>query len=200
MASGRGRRAALRISAKKFCTNADEAVAFAHDIEQQFDRRRSEWAHDYAVIRLYREFESLMLEALVGAINNDPSGLSSATGVDFPKHLTLKVCRYLVIGTGYFDFKGRSGLLKMLKKYVPNDHYLVQVVNKSKYRDALDRLSALRNFAAHNSEQSKKAALTATNMNNLGSSGGWLRVDNRLEALSARLKELAMEIHDEARF
>ncbi|MGH3144361.1 MAG: hypothetical protein ACRDTR_01005 [Rubrobacter sp.] len=195
--AGQGRRASLQRAAKNFCENADEAVAFAKDVEQ-LGKDRSVWAHDYAVIRLYRDFETLMLEALVGSINNDPSTLSANTGIDFPKHLTMKVCRFLVTRTGYFDFKGRSGLVRNLKQYVSEDHYLVKVVKKKQYRVTLDSLSALRNFAAHNSEQSRKAELEATGMNKLGSSGGWLRVNNRIEELSNRLKELAMEIHDEA--
>jgi len=47
--------------------------------------------HEYAVIRLYREFESLILQGLVGAINNDTSTLSATSGVQFPKHLTDEV-------------------------------------------------------------------------------------------------------------
>ncbi len=195
--AGQGRRASLQLTAKTFCENADKAVSFAKDVEQ-LGKSHSVWAHEYAVIRLYREFETLMLETLVGAINNDPSTLSANTKIDFPKHLTLKVCRYLVTGTGYFDFKGRSGLVRNLKHYVSEDHYLVKVVKKQQYRVTLDRLSALRNFAAHNSEQSKKAALEATGMNKIGSSGSWLRVNNRLDDLSNRLKELATEIHDKA--
>jgi hypothetical protein len=31
------------------------------------------WCADHAIIRLYREFENLMLDALAGAINNDSS-------------------------------------------------------------------------------------------------------------------------------
>ena len=33
-------------------------------------------------------------------------------------------------GRGYFDFKGRDGLIKTLKQYLPDDHYLVEVVSK----------------------------------------------------------------------
>lgn len=198
MAEGRGRRASLQRAAKTFCKNADEVVAFAQKVEQELSKDHSIWAHDYAIIRLYREFESLMLDVLVGAINNDATTLSVNTGVNFPKHLTKSVCEFLVIGTGYFDFKGRSGLIKTLKQYVPNDHYVVQIVKEQKYRVPIDRLVALRNFAAHNSEQSKKAAGEATGMKKIGSSGGWLRVNNRLEELSGRLKELAMEIHGRA--
>ena len=71
-----------------------------------------------------------MLDTLVGALNNDTSTLSTRTGFSFPKHLTDEVCRFLVTGRGYFDFKGRDGLIKTLKQYLPDDHYLVEVVSK----------------------------------------------------------------------
>ena len=52
------------------------------------------WLYSYAIIRLYREFESLVLDALVGAINNDTTTVSTTTGVKFPKHLSTEVsCR-----------------------------------------------------------------------------------------------------------
>ena len=159
-------------------------------------KQDSGWAHDYAVIRLYREFEALMLKAVAGAINNDPSTISATTGVLFPKHLSQAVSSYLVTGSGYFDFKGRSGLIQVLRRYVPKDHYLIEVVSEDKYRRALDRLVALRNFAAHDSAKSKQAALEATEMEKIKSSGNWLRVSGRLENMAARLKELAMDIHD----
>lgn len=172
MALGQGRRASVQQAAKRFCTNADEVVVFAREVEKTMSKEHSGWAHDYAIIRLYWEFESLMLPTLVGTINNDPSTFSAHTGIIFPKHLTKPVCEFLVTGTGYFDFKGRSGLIRTLKQYVPDRHYLVQVVKELKYKLSLDRLSALRNFAAHNSSQSRSAAIEATGMQKLGSSGG----------------------------
>jgi hypothetical protein len=97
--------------------------------------------------------------------------LSNQIGISFPKHLTDDVCEFLITGNGYFDFKGRDGLIKTLKQFVSEDHYLLVAVKKTAYRDALNRLSTLRNFAAHESAPSKKAALTALGCKNLSSSG-----------------------------
>lgn len=156
------------------------------------------WSHDYAVIRLYREFEQMMLAGIVGAINNDSTTISEVTGVDFPKHLTDEVCEYLVLGSGYFDFKGRDGLIKNLKKYVPDTHYLVTIVKKPKYKDTLEKLSALRNYAAHESHQSKRAVLSAIGQKRIGSAGSWLKVQGRFPAIASKLKELAQDVHDSA--
>jgi len=112
-----------------------------------------------------------MFDALVGAINNDTSTISETTGHDFPDHLKEEVCQFLVVGTGYFDFSGRSGLIGTLKNYVPNDHYLVKIVKKKKYLDPLKKLSALRNHAAHSSDKSKQKALQAIGQQRMGTSG-----------------------------
>ena len=139
-----------------------------------------------------------MLSAIAGAINNDTTTISSTTGIDFPKHLNVQVCEFLVLGGGYFDFKGRSGLIKTLRKYVPQNHYLLNIVQNQRYQAALDKLSALRNYAAHESEQAKKAALTATGQQKIGSAGSWLKRQQRFIAISTELKALGNAIHQAA--
>jgi len=82
------------------------------------------WCHDQAIIRLYRSFENLMLSSLICAMNNDTNQISQATGISFPQHLTDEVCEFIIVGEGYFDFRGRDGLVKTVKCYVPAGHYL----------------------------------------------------------------------------
>jgi hypothetical protein len=45
---------------------------------------------------------------------------------------------------------------------VPNHHYLITIIQKDAYMDALARPSALRNFAAHESTLSKRSSLAAS--------------------------------------
>ncbi|GAB4356389.1 MAG: hypothetical protein Kow006_23480 [Gammaproteobacteria bacterium] len=192
------RKKSIKKSATSFIAQATELEAFAGtDVATLSDMQQS-WCHEYAIIKLYREFEQLVLAAIVGAINNDSTTISQSTGVEFPKHITDEVCEYLVLGGGYFDFRGRDGLIKTLKKYVPATHYLVTTVQKAKYRQALERLSALRNYAAHQSLQSKRSALAAVGQQKIGSAGSWLKTQGRYSAISTKLRELAQEIHDAA--
>ena len=156
------------------------------------------WAYDYGVIRLYREFEDMILNCLVAAINNDTQQLSKTTGIDFPKHLRDEVCEFIIIGGGYFNFKGRDGLIRTLKKYLPATHYLVALVRKDAYKDALDRLSALRDFAAHDSRPAKKRALQATGGQKMASSGAWLKRQERFQQVALQLTKLAEEINKRA--
>ncbi len=156
------------------------------------------WVYDYAIIRLYRDFENLILHYLVAAINNGSEHLSQTTGVEFPKHLKKEVCRYIIVGDGYFNFRKRDDLIRTLRKYLPEDHYLVTIIKKNKYKEALEQLSALRNFAAHDSKPSKKRALEAIGQVKMGSSGAWLKRQNRFEAILGKLQALADEVSQDA--
>lgn len=172
----------------------DEYLEATEDLSDE----QINWCYDYAIIRLYRAFENLMLSCLICSMNNDTEQVSSVTGIPFPKHLTDEVCEYIIVGDGYFDFRGRDGLIKTIKRYVPDDHYLLEVIKTAKYKDALEQLSALRNFAAHESQPSKRAALKAIGQARLSSAGSWLKRKDRFAAISERLVELADEIAESA--
>ena len=189
----------VKKSARSFIDAVAEIERFVDDTSGLSDKYVS-WCHDYAVIRLYTEFESLMLSALTGAINNDTATSSATVGVRLPKHLTDEVCEFLILGTGYFDFNGRSGLISTLKRFVPESHYLVRIVKKTTYEDALDRLVALRNFAAHSGERARLKVLEAVDQKRVGASGSWLKRQGRLSAIMDRLGALAAEIETAAPF
>lgn len=156
------------------------------------------WIYDQAIIRLYRAFEDFMLACLVAAINNDMSQLTERTGVKFPKHLNDEVCEYLILGDGYFDFKGRDGLIKTVRQFVTDDHYLYKTLKKEQYKLPLEKLSALRNFAAHDSWPSKQRALKAIEGDKISSSGAWLMRQERFSHLAKKIGDLAQEIGDAA--
>jgi len=132
---------------------------------------------------------------LVGAINKDSSSLSSKTGISFPKHIAKDVCKYIVIRDGYFDFKGgRSGLIREIKLFLPQTHYLVETIKEDIYKDTLNTLVAFRNYAAHSSEVSKRRAKEAVEAKRMPVAGAWLKKDNRLEDIISKLKDLAEKI------
>ncbi|MGK7346120.1 MAG: hypothetical protein ACNS63_09985 [Candidatus Nitrospinota bacterium M3_3B_026] len=192
------RKKSIKKSANDFISKIKDLDSFLRESISPMSDEHKSWCHDYAVIRLYREFEQMMLAGIVGAINNDTNTISEVTGVIFPAHLTDEVCQYLILGDGYFDFKGRDGLIKTLKKYVPDDHYLVKIVMKNKYKDTLGRLCALRNYATHESHQSKRAAKSAIGQQRIGSAGSWLKTRDRFPDMAKKLGELAKEVHDSA--
>ncbi len=184
----------VKKAAEAFERAVVEIRAFILAQSQGSSQEHISWIHEYGIIRLYREFENLMLQALVGAVNNDTSTISERSGIGFPKHLTDEVCEFLILGNGFFDFKGREGLIKTLKGFVPAEHYLVTILKKVKYLESLNRLSALRNFAAHGSRVSKKRALTAVSQKRMGTVGSWLKVQGRFDRLCTDLVKLVGEI------
>ena len=190
------RKKSIKLAAQTFVTNVDEIVAFTQrgGAAAPLTEQDQSWCYDLAIIRLYREFEDLILSCLVALINNDTTTLSQLKKRTFPKHMNVEVCEYLICGDGYFDFAGRDGLLKTIKKIVPNGHWLPTIVGDAAYSNALKKLSALRNFAAHDSTVSKKRALEAIGQERMSSSGAWLKKQNRFATVCNSLKAMAQQI------
>ena len=189
----------MKKAAQIFEKNVDDIIEFTKrcSASNLTDQDQS-WCFDLAIIRLYREFEDLMLSCLVALINSDSSTFSSHKRRKFPNHMNVEVCEYLICGDGYFDFSGRSGLISTIKKIVPATHWLPTIVKDGAYKDALNRLCALRNFAAHDSAVSKKNALNAIGQSRISSSGAWLKKQNRFVSICTKLKAVARRIDSTA--
>lgn len=163
------------------------------------------FVYDAALIKAWVVFEKFMLTALVAAINQDSAAISARSGVDFPKHLSKKVCEYLVTGGGYFNFNGFGGLVGTVKDYLPDGHWLPKTLQrktadgKSVYAPQVDLFAALRNFAAHESPQSKVRALKATGRARLLSAGAYLKGGKQFEGITAMVRELAADLEKAAR-
>lgn len=189
------RKKSARKAAIAFKSDLSDIERFVVDAENMgFPVRHLIRVYDQTIIDIYKAFEALVLECLVAAINNDTRHLSATTGVAFPKHLTDEVCEYIVVGDGYFDFRGREGLIKTLRRFLPNTHYLVSVVKGSAYKEALEHLIALRNNAAHGSKVARERAPRVTGSKTFASSGSWLRARGRYATLLRIMRRLADEI------
>ena len=194
------RKKSIHLAARTFRTRVDEIIAFTARCtgSTRLTDQDQSWCYDLAIIRLYREFEDLMLSCLVALINNDTTTFSQHKKRKFPKHMNVEVCEYLICGDGYFDFAGRDGLIKIIKKIVPAAHWLPTIVGDAAYSNALKNLSALRNFAAHDSSVSKKRALEAIGQERMSSSGAWLKKQNRFRGICQSLKAMALQIETAA--
>ena len=185
----------IKKAAREFVANVEGIVDFTNrSANPHLTDQDQSWCYDLAIIRLYREFEDLMLSCLVALINSDATTFSQLKQRKFPNHMNVEVCEYLVYGDGYFDFSGRDGLISTIKKFVPNKHWLPTTVKKQIYKETLEKMCALRNFAAHDSSVSKKRALQVINQKRMLSSGAWLKSQGRFGAICGGLKELAKEI------
>ena len=196
------RKKSVRKAAQDFIDKAEDVLDFCeHAKSWKMSDQEHSWVYEAGLVKLEAAFEHLMLHALVGTINNNTSILSAASGAQFPRHLTDEACEFIVTGGGYFDCRGRDGLIATLKRFLrpkPSNarvptHYLVSVVGDRRYKETLDRLFALRNFAAHESRQSKLAARKAVGVN-LGSAGSWLKRQERFNDLTVKLVLMAARI------
>ena len=192
------RKKSIKKACGEFRTDAEAIKRFAVECSTDQGDEHQSWIYEQAAIRLYRSFENLMLAAIVGAVNNDTTTISATIGVDFPKHLTDEVCEYLIVGTGYFNFQGRDGLIQVLKRFLPKDHYLTKCVSHRKYTTSIDKLIALRNYATHGSKRAKERAKAVTKSRRLRSSGAWLKRHDRLSSLATSLENLASDLESSA--
>ena len=183
----------------------DDAIKEIEGFLGRMDDSASEadrtWAYEYAIIRLYRDFECFVFFALVTAINQDTEATLNAKSkgkkIKFPKHLRDDVCEYIIVGDRYFDFKDKDNLVGKFRDFLPENHKLLKAVRSgvSDCARSLNLLSTLRNLAAHNSLLSKEKAKSATGTN-LSSAGGWLKhkTETRFKDITDDLKRLAREI------
>ena len=190
----------VRRCAQQFQEDTGVLLQFCANAERVLTDGEVSLVYDAAVIKLYTAFERMILGALVGAINNDTKALSDNTLVRFPKHLTDEVCEYIITGKGYFDFRGPGGLIKEVRQYVPDTHYLVKRLKEQAYADSLNRMCALRNFAAHESHVAKRAALKSIKQERVASAGTWLKKQNRFRDMVRDLSALAKAIEGDAPF
>jgi len=185
----------VKKTARDFVERANELQQFCKKAEPaDLSDQEISWVYEAAMIKLHAAFERMVLHSIVGAVNNDTRILSKVTGTRFPKHLTDEVCEYIVTSRRYFNFNGRDGLIEALKLFLDDSHYLVKGIRDSAHKEALERLFALRNFAAHESAQSKRVALRAIGQARVRSSGAWLKKQSRYLTISTQLQKLAKVI------
>lgn len=191
----------MKLAATRFVAALNETESFLAEVsESKCSKATVSRAYEWALVETYRSFEKLMLNILVALLNVDPDHFSSKTGTTFPKHMNTSVCQHLVTGGGYFDFKGRDGLLGRVQTVVPKSHWLYVEIRKATYKPTLEKLVALRNYAAHGSEQSKQAVKDVLGHKKLGSAGSWVKSQGRFDKIMSDLKALAIAVEHQASF
>ncbi|MER7759461.1 hypothetical protein [Streptomyces sp. NPDC097619] len=216
-----GRKKSGKYAADKFRTTTKLIRDYLDETDASgLSERALTWNYEAALLRTTIAFEHLMLECLIVALNHDTGPFSEATNAQFPKHLNQRVCEHLVTKGGYFDFKGRSGLIKDMKQFTGDSHYLLTAVSDEKRYHLLELLLTLRNYAAHQSRDSKEKVRKAIflhrkKVKSLGteklkaefagakaptSAGVWLKRQGRLQSMLDQLDIMAAEIHQGAPF
>lgn len=158
------------------------------------DDKYLSFSYENAIIMLYKSFEKFILRTMISCLNHDHSHFEEKYGIRLGNHINDDVCEFLVTKGGYFDFKGRGGLNKTLNATIGSNHNIGKAIKNNKYGQTIDRLCAVRNYAAHNSAQAKKAAMEAYGLKRISSPGSFLKKQNRLKSLIDSLTDLANDV------
>ena len=131
---------------------------------------------------------------MISCLNHDHSFFEDKYGIALGKHINDDVCEFLITKGGYFDFRGYSGLVDTLKNVLGSTNPFIGVVRKDPYKTHIDQLCAARNYAAHNSRQSKEAAKKAFGLTTISSAGSCLKKAGRFSNIISGLKGFAAEV------
>lgn len=184
-----------RLAAAKAIERLDDTEQFILEVANAgLSKDALSRAHNVAIIESAITLERLVLDCLIVAINNDVSVIRTESRVNFPAHLQDDVVEYIIVGNGYFDFRGgKSGIVKAVKQYLDDSHWVTQAA-KNLDASQIDRLIALRNWAAHESPQSARKAKAAVGQVRARSAGSWAKVNGRVFEITTAVRSFAQDV------
>ena len=152
------------------------------------------YCYENAILMVYKEFEIFIERLLISCLNHDHSCFEEKYGIRLGKHINDDVCEFLITKGGFFDFRGYSGLIKTLGDALGSHHRLIALLKENNYKTYIEQLCAIRNYAAHNSKQSKQSAKKAFDLQSISSAGSCLKQHNRFTTILTKLKELCNQV------
>lgn len=153
-----------------------------------------EYSYEHAIIMLYKAFENFNLRVIISCLNHDHSHVEQQFGINLGSHINDDVCEFLVTKGGFFDFKGRDGLIRIYRDLISGSHVVSKILKKDVYRKTINQLCAIRNYSAHNSKKSKETAKKEFEVTRISNAGKCLKQNKRFENIMAGLIALANDI------
>ena len=180
----------------EFTENINEVERYINKCKTVFveDKDYLYYSYENAVILLYKSLEKFILRTMISCLNHDHSHFEAKYGIKLGNHINDDVCEFLITKGGYFDFKRKSGLNKVLNAAIGANHNIGKVIKQTKYGPTIDQLCTARNYAAHNSVQSKREVMEVYKLERISSPGKFLSQKNRLQKLINGLKDLSDEV------
>ena len=119
------------------------------------------------IFKIDATWQSFVRSLFVDCLNKDLTKYSNSTFSDLPKHLPWQVCRAMVNGLNYFDFRTIEELKKIGKKYLVDKYNPFKEIPNDIGRQ-IDDFFTIRNFVTHQSHFSlNKLRLMYKNKYNL---------------------------------
>lgn len=126
------------------------------DISTALLRSEKKLVHEAFVLKIYVAWEVLVEDVFVECLYRDPSEYAKHKGISLPRRLTRGICRGLISGLGYFDFKDVSGLKGMAKRALTATCNPFARISPSS-ADKIDEFHIIRNYLSHYSDTSRQA-------------------------------------------
>lgn len=112
--------------------------------------------HEAFVLKIYVAWEVLVENIFIECLSRDPSEYAKFKTIRLPKRLTKDVCRGLISGLGYFDFKDTRDLKGKAKKVLVGKYNPFAKIPLDEGKK-IDEFCILRNYLAHRSVASKQS-------------------------------------------
>jgi hypothetical protein len=112
--------------------------------------------HEAFVLKMYVAWELLVENVFIECLYRDPSGYARHKMLALPVKLTRDICRGLVSGLGYFDFRNTDDLKGKAKKALV-DRFNPFAVLPRDATDRIDEFYVIRNYLAHYSDSSRQS-------------------------------------------
>lgn len=189
------RKVDIKGAANQFIISVNELksyLQYCHEVFSQKDLYLS-YSYEFAIIQLYKLFEDFIFKTIVGCVNRDSTTVKDTYGVEFSKHLSDDICEFIITKGGYFDFSGRDGLIKICSRNIGDTYGITNIIKKNDYTACLNELCALRNYAAHSSNQASVRAKKVLHLERIKPAGACLKT-YRFTAIADKLVDLTKEI------
>jgi hypothetical protein len=188
----------IKAVANKFISECDSLSDYLQQQNNNFTGKFLSYAYDFAIVKIFKDFEELLLNTIIGIINNQAPYIKVGHGGFRKKSIVKSQAEAIFLRGRYFSFKGANGLLTDIRTIVPSNHWITTILSDTAFNRTFSVLIPLRNFAAHSSKNAKQRAITAVGLSQLGQSGAWLKASGRFDSIINDLRDIATRIRNNA--
>lgn len=112
--------------------------------------------HEAFVLKIYVAWEVLVESLFIDCLSSDPSEYARFKAIKLPKKLTKDVCKGLISGLGYFDFKNIGDLKGKAKNMLVPKYNPFKMIPSDEGKK-IDEFCIIRNYLAHYSNSSRQS-------------------------------------------
>ena len=106
--------------------------------------------------QIHVAWEFLVEEVFVECLYRNPQEYSRRKGLGLPKRLTRDICRGLISGLGYFDFRDMSDAKGKARRFLSKSDNPFKEVDSKETRK-MDEFCIVRNYVAHRSGTARQS-------------------------------------------